>query len=162
MEEIIQRKKLFPSSAAVLVRPRLLRPDCRRPGSLGAPGCRRSPGTQTGRLHVRVGSWNRHRWCSRRELTCVSASAYTRTTSSVPEGRTKERARLYLLTKASMASCRPAGLTGRLSASVVSITRRSATWRNRKKNPECLDWGRRRCKDACLLMRHLQACFLSR
>lgn len=68
-----------------------------------------------------------------RFLTCVSASAYTLTTSSVPEGLTKERACLYFFTKLSMASCRPAGVTARLSASVVSITLRSATYTKKEK-----------------------------
>ena len=61
----------------------------------------------------------------------LSASAYTLTTSSVPEGRTNARPLGTGATAASMAACRPAGLAQRVSASVVVMTVRSATCRRR-------------------------------
>lgn len=61
------------------------------------------------------------------QLTCESASAQTRTMSSVPEGRTKARESLYFFTRALMASWSPGGLTTCLSASVVLMPCRSAT-----------------------------------
>lgn len=64
---------------------------------------------------------------SRSQLTCESASAYTRTMSSVPEGRTKARASLYFFTRSLIASWSPGGVTACLSASVVLITLLSAT-----------------------------------
>lgn len=57
----------------------------------------------------------------------MSASAYILTTSSVPDGRTNARDNLYFFTSASIFSCSPGGVTTHLSASVVTITRLSAT-----------------------------------
>lgn len=62
------------------------------------------------------------------QLTWESASAYTRTTSSVPEGRTNARESLYFFTRLLIASCSPGGVTVCLSASVVLITCLSATY----------------------------------
>lgn len=62
-------------------------------------------------------------------LTCVSASAYTLTASSVPDGRTKARADLNLAVSSSMLSCSFGGVTARLSSSVVLILCLSATYK---------------------------------
>lgn len=57
----------------------------------------------------------------------TTASAYTRTTSSVPLGRTKDRPPSYLRTNSSIFVCSPGGLTNRRSASSVLKAFRSPT-----------------------------------